>query len=234
MENMNQKEIIISIILFAWYIFTCAWWVGRLRKRHKIQVAYTRKLFHFLIFTAAGVIQWYKGLDPVLLFGVMVSVAVMFAVWKGNGFAFYEALARESDKPYRSTFIIIPLVTTALGGLLSNLFFPVTVVAGYLASGWGDAIAEPVGNRFGKHRYKVSSLFGVAVTRSREGSLAVWIVSFIAVFLFMMSIQPSLGTGLLAALCCATAATLTEAFSTHGLDNLTVQLAVAGIASLFI
>jgi len=38
--------------------------------------------------------------------------------------------------------------------------------------GWGDAVGEPVGTRFGRHPYRVPSLAGVPATRTLEGSLA--------------------------------------------------------------
>ena len=39
------------------------------------------------------------GLPAVTLFGSIVSGIVLYAVWRGDGFAFYEALARPSDAP---------------------------------------------------------------------------------------------------------------------------------------
>src|SRR5690606_11252358 len=145
-----------------------------------VRTAYTRKVFHFTIFAAASVIQLVSGLGGVVVFGTIVALIVLFAVWRGDEHPFYEALARPNDAPRRTLFIVVPLVTTALGGVLSNLLFPAYAWAGYLVAGWGDAVGEPVGSRWGRHRYRVPSLAGVAATRSWEGSAAVLLVGALA------------------------------------------------------
>ena len=45
------------------------------------------------------------------------------AVWRSEGFPFYEAIARPSDAPQRTLFVLVPLATTAVGGVASNLLF---------------------------------------------------------------------------------------------------------------
>lgn len=42
-------------------------WVGWLRARKGIRTPYTRKLFHFVIFTTAGLLQLVAGLEAVML-----------------------------------------------------------------------------------------------------------------------------------------------------------------------
>ncbi|GAG75160.1 unnamed protein product, partial [marine sediment metagenome] len=64
-------------------------------------------------------------------------------------------MAREKDFPRRGYFVIVPYLTTAMGGIVSNLLFGSSAIMGYIMCGAGDAVAEPVGVRFGKHRYKV-------------------------------------------------------------------------------
>lgn len=212
------------------YGMAAAWLVGWLRVARKWRVGYTRKLFHFFIFTAAGVLQLVWGLPVVVVFGTAISLLVLWAVYKGKNSNFYMALARPSDAPQEKLFILIPLLTTAAGGVLANLFFAQWAAIGYLVGGWGDAVGEPVGSRWGRHRYKVPSMAGVAATRSLEGSAAVCIVSAVVAFLGLQAQGLALETALLYALLIALAATGIEAISTHGLDNLTIQLAAAGTA----
>ncbi|AHM61832.1 dolichol kinase [Flammeovirgaceae bacterium 311] len=206
------------------------WLAGWLRVQKKWRVGYTRKLFHFLIFTAAGVLQLVWALPVVVVFGTAISLLVLWAVYKGESSPFYLALARPSDAPKEKLFILIPLLTTAAGGVLANLFFLEWAAIGYLVGGWGDAVGEPVGSRWGKHRYRVPSMAGVAATRSLEGSAAVFVVSAAVAFMGLQAQGLAIETALPYALLIALAATGIEAISTHGLDNLTIQLAAAGTA----
>ena len=93
-------------------------WAAWLRRRGT-KVAYTRKLFHFVIFSAAAVVHIVWELPGTLLFGTVIVGIVLAAVGAGDGHPLYEALARDSDRPHRTLFIVIPLFTTAAGGLLS-------------------------------------------------------------------------------------------------------------------
>ena len=194
-----------------------------------VRVAYTRKTFHFVIFTAAAGVHTMWDLGGTMVFGGVIAAMVLGAVWLGEGQPFYEALARESDRPHRSMFILIPLATTALGGLIAALLAGPFASVGYLAAGWGDAVGEPVGARWGRHPYKVPSLAGVPATRTLEGSAAVFIVSCAA----SVTALSALGVGQQAwsvGLVCGAVSALVEAGSNHGLDNLTVQVAASGAA----
>jgi phytol kinase len=211
-----------------------AWVAGWMRTARGLPVAYSRKGFHFLIFTMAGVLQVMGGLPAVMLFGGLVSLIVLYAVARGEGFPFYEALARPDDAPRRTLFVLVPLITTAVGGLLANLLFGATAIVGYLVGGWGDAVGEPVGRAIGRHRYRVPSFGGVPATRSLEGSAAVLIAGSLAAItgLLLRGVPVAAACGIGAA--CGLAGALVEAFSTHGMDNLTVQLAAAGAAFLLL
>ncbi len=213
------------------YIVGAASLVGWMATKKSIRVAYTRKTFHLCIFTMAAVLQLTFGLGAVVWFGVLTAFAVVYAVWKGDNFPFYEAMARQSDAPKRSLFILVPLITTALGGVISNIFFGQFASIGYLVGGFGDAIGEPVGARWGKHRYNVLSIGGIKATRSYEGSAAVWLISLICATLGIYLLESD--WLIVPALLTATTATCAEAISSHGLDNLTIQVAASGTAYLY-
>ena len=204
---------------------------GHLRARRGVRTPYTRKIFHFIIFTAAGLLQIFLGLPAVVIFGSVTSLFVLHAVWRGDGYPFYEAMARPTDAPRRTLFILIPLVTTALGGVLSNVFFPAWAFVGYLVCGWGDAVGEPVGTKWGRHRYSVPSMLGVPSTRSLEGSAAVCIAGTLATAAALALMGFGWSSILLIAVGAGVAGALVEAISTHGLDNLTVQVAASAAAA---
>ena len=156
----------------------------------------------------------------------MCTVAVFAAVWRGPGSLLYEAIARPQDAPHRTFFIVVPYLATLAGGLVSNLVFGPAALAGYLVTGLGDAIGEPVGTMWGAHRYRVRSLSSVPATRSLEGSAAVLVMSA-AALLLTAAASPVIALTWAAApgiLLIAGASALVEAVSPHGWDNFTMQV----------
>ena len=206
--------------------------VGRLRVRRQVRTAYTRKIFHFSIFTMATVIHLVWGLPGVTVLGVVTTAIVVYAIIRADGYPLYEALARPGDAPRRTLFIVVPLVTTALGGIATNIFFPAYAYIGYLVCGWGDAVGEPVGSRWGRHRYRVPSLSGVPAARSLEGSAAVFLVGSAAAIVGFASSGHATTHAALIGLACGAAGALVEAVSNHGIDNFTTQVAAAAVAQL--
>jgi len=206
--------------------------IAAVMKRKGIRTPYTRKTFHFIIFSAAGLLQYYYGLKAVSILGTVVFIVIMFCVWYGHRSWFYKALARETDAPHEKKFILLPLMATAAGGIISNLFFPGTAYIGYLVGGWGDAVGEPIGTRWGKHRYTVPTLFGVRATRSIEGSTAVMLVSTLVTLMCLQQASIHITTAVWYSLACGCIAAIVEAISSHGLDNLTMQVAAAGTVYL--
>ena len=222
-----------------WLVFTPAafliswlgsWLAGWLKTVKNWRTPYTRKVFHFIIFSTASLLQIWFGLPAVVVFGLITSLFVLWAVRSGEESGFYQALARPTDAPQQKLFILIPLLTTAAGGVLANLFFGTFASVGYLVGGWGDAVGEPVGTRWGKHRYKVPSLAGVPASRSLEGSSAVFLVGWLVAVPALLMLDFPVSDALWVGLACGLGGMLVEAISSHGLDNLTIQLAAAGIA----
>jgi len=213
--------------LFTW---GSGWFAGYLRIRKSLKVAYTRKVFHFLIFTMAGVLHIFTHISLVALFGGVVVIYVGIGIVKAEGYPFYEAVARPGDSPHKRLFVFVPLLTTAIGGVTSNILFPQFAYIGYLVSGWGDAIAEPVGERWGKHPYKVPSMAGVSANRTIEGSIAVLLAGALGAFVALILTGMDVSIALQMALACGAIGALVESVSTHGIDNFTVQVAVAAAA----
>lgn len=213
------------------YVVAVARFSGWLRVGRGVRAPYTRKVLHFLVFTAAGAAHLLWGRPGAVLFGTLVAAWVLVGVWRGAGDPFYEAMARPTDAPRRTLFILVPLATTALGGVAANLLFPGVAYVGYMVSGWGDAVAEPVGVRWGRHRYRVPSLAGVPATRSLEGSASVLVVGTLgaAAALWVAGVPPLRALAVGSA--CGAAGTAVEAVSNHGVDNFTVQVAAAGTAA---
>lgn len=202
------------------------WLAARLRARG-MEVGYTRKVFHFGIFTSATAVHLAGGLGATNVFGAVVASVVLRSILLGPGDPLFEALGRPRDEPRRALFIVVPLVTTAVGGLLGALLFGPLAAVGYLVAGWGDAVGEPVGTRWGRHRYRVPSLAGVPATRSWEGSAAVVAVSVLAAWVTLVGLGWAPGRALTAAAAVGLVTGVVEGVSPHGTDNLTVPLAAS-------
>ncbi|HEX9935457.1 MAG TPA: hypothetical protein VGB38_09700 [bacterium] len=216
-----------GLLLYAVFI---GWVIGWMRVEKNVRIPYTRKIFHFLIFTMAAGLQPAFGLSAVALFGVLVGLTLLYVVLRGKKLPFYEAIARTTDEPHSTFFVTVPLISTALGGIAANIISARFAPIGYLITGWGDAVAEPVGLRWGRHRYKVPGLGGIHVTRSLEGSLSILVVGGLAAYFWCLLTGMEPGLAFRTAFLCASVGTVVEGMSNHGLDNFTIQAAVTAVA----
>lgn len=198
-------------------------------RRRGVRVPYTRKMYHFIVFTAAAIVHLQWGMPGAIAYGSVMALVVLGAVAAGEGTILYDALARESDRPHQTLFILVPLMTTAVGGLAAAWITGPFAPVGYLAAGWGDAAGEPVGARWGRHPYRVPSLAGVPATRTWEGSAGVFVVATVGCTVALWTVG---GVPLWGGLVCGAVAAIAEGVSNHGLDNLTVQIAPAVAAWL--
>lgn len=209
----------------AW-AYSALYLAGYLKRHKGWPTGYSRKLFHFTIFGTVAVLHSTGGTPAVCLFGAMTSLVVFHAVLLGDGHLLYEAMAREKDAPRRTWYIVIPYFATLVGGVCSSLLFGKAAVAGYLVAGLGDAIGEPAGVMFGKHRYRVPTFGRIQCTRSLEGSAAVCAVSIGAAFaaLSLCGSGSTVGHDAGLALAIGAVSAGVEAVSPHGWDNATMQI----------
>ncbi len=212
----------------------CLHLAGYLKRNKGLKTGYTRKVFHFLIFSSAVFVQRVWGTPILCLFGGMTTLVIFYAVFRGEGHLLYEAMARESDSPHRTHYIVVPYLATLIGGLTSNILFGGVAVVGYLVAGLADAIAEPVGTRFGRHTYRVPSFRRVKSTRSLEGSASVFLACLPAIVVgiclcpeLVLTTRSFLMIPLLGFAC-----TVLEAVSPHGWDNATMQIVPAFLAGV--
>jgi len=114
------------------------------------------------------------------------------------------------------------------------------VFVGLMAMTWGDAAAALIGQPLGRHPYHVYPA-GRAGGRSVEGSAAMLLVSAVAISLTLFYLNANYfgssfatATLLAFALLLAVCATLIEAVTAHGLDNMTVPLLTSGLGWLLL
>lgn len=211
-----------SIAWAAAGLFLAGW----LKLRRGWPTGYTRKVFHFFIFGTAAALQVWKGTPAVCLFGAMTSLLIFYAVFRGEGHPLYEGLAREKDAPRRTFYIVSSYFATLAGGIASSMLFAEAALYGFLVTGLADAVAEPVGTRWGKHPYRVPAFHGLKIERSLEGSTAVFMFSVLALSVGYGGLLPAM-------IIVALALTVLEAISPHGWDNLTLQLGASGLAAVY-
>ena len=89
------------------------WYTGVLKEKYNLSVGYSRKIFHFTIFSLAGIIGVIDGFPAVQVFGAAIGLVVGYAVLRGAGSKLYIAVARPSDAPFERFYIVVPFLMTA-------------------------------------------------------------------------------------------------------------------------
>jgi len=211
---------------------------GALKWKKDVKTEYTRKINHFFVFSCVSLVNVAKGPSAVVSFALGVVFIVVFAVLIGEKSILYSAMAREKDAPFQKYYVVLPLVATAVGGVASNIFWgSKAAMLGYLISGIADAVAEPIGVCFGRIEYRVPSRAGGGTKRTLEGSIAVFLASFIIIILYckMYLLIPSIGFSINPIMILfAVVIALVEAVSPHGFDNAFLQIVPSWIASTFL
>ncbi len=215
---------------------------GLLVVHKSIKVNYTRKIIHFCLFLIPLYLDKvfaYERTLGLFMVGSAISVITLIIYVKPlrKRVPFinmmFTAFDRPEDRPltllWLSTqivagyVVIIPFIMLYVAfGMVELVLIPVLITA------IGDGFAEPVGVRFGKHKYRVKALFtDKQYYRSLEGSACVFIASLLIIgahhalftpiqFMAAMVIMPI-------------AMTLTEAFSPHTWDTPTLFFVGYGI-----
>jgi phytol kinase len=226
-------------------IFLVAYVGGLCVKYNLLRVNYTRKINHFFLFFTPSIIDklfvtpessvfWLNEgiffLGSFIIFVKPVRERIFFIATAFSSFD------RPEDRPYTLTWYIIQeiagylVVMPAINifqkyNMLSLLSIPI------LISVIGDGLAEPVGIRFGKHRYLTHAVLSKKkYLRTLEGSFMVFITSVVVVLIFHQLFNPT--QLVLALLTVPITATLAEALSPHTLDNPLITL--VGFANILL
>jgi phytol kinase len=222
-----MNDLIAVLISFA-YVFVVLGAAEGLRKAFKLGADFTRKVVHI------GVGMWAWGTAALFQskwFAIIPPLAFVLINYISYRRGLFMAM-ESTDKSNLGT-VYFPLAFVALIVLLWRDSGPqngtidsdrLLFVASLMPMTWGDAFAAVIGRRLGKHKY---TLFGT--TRSWEGTLAMFVFSFVTVWAACLMISggylgnrirstpvpiiPAITAGL---------ATLVEAVSPFGLDNLLV------------
>ena len=211
----------LALIISYVYVFAMIGIGEGLRKWRGYSTEFTRKLIHISVgLWAFGTVllfeHWYFAIIPPLSFVILNYISYRRDIFKS--------------------------VETGEKGNLGTVYFPISfviiiclfwesphlLVASLMPMTWGDALAAILGRRYGQRKYSV-----LGSTRSVEGSLAMFLFSWLATFLALLFLPP-LGwqVSVLYSLALAAFATLVEALSPWHIDNLTVPLLSAALLYL--
>jgi phytol kinase len=211
----------LALIVSYVYVFAVIGVGEGLRRWRGYSTEFTRKLIHISVgLWAFGTVllfqHWYFAIVPPLTFVILNYISYRGGIFKS--------------------------VETGEKGNLGTVYFPISfaiiiclfwdrpnlLVASLMPMTWGDALAAVLGRRYGQRKYSV-----LGFTRSVEGSLAMFLFSWVSVFLALLLLPP-LGwqASLLYSLAVAVFATLVEALSPWHMDNLTVPLLSAALLYL--
>ncbi len=186
---------------------------------------FTRKVIHIAAGCwVVGIIlifdHWWWGLVPTASFVVLNYIFYRFTVFK--------AMDTQGSTPGTVYFA---LSITILLALLWPRGQEGIAALGVMPMTWGDAFAALVGGRWGRHRFGL-----LGSQRSLEGSAAMFLLSALSTFLLSLylGLPPSPLQGFLYSLLVALGATLVEAISPWGLDNLTVPFLSTGLLYLLL
>jgi phytol kinase len=201
-------------VVALWLLFVVAI-ADSFRRFFDAEPELIRKIVHIGTGNVILIAWWLKipgwmGIAASIFFAIVTLLAYRFPL--------LPAINSIGRKSFGTFFYAISI------GVLILLFWshaPQFAVLGILNMTWGDGLAALVGQRWGKHRYK---LWGQQ--KSWEGSLTMAIATFLisSAVLFTGSWQPWV-VSVAIALC----ATGLEAFSKLGIDNLTVPLGSATV-----
>lgn len=216
-------------ILIGYFLFSAS---AALLLRHFVRVPAElfRKLLHMILLCSLIVWvyafqTWWMASLAALIFVAIVYPLLMLA----ENLHFYSDLLteRKSGEIKNSLFLVFAMfavLNSICWGWLQSRWL---VIACVCAWGFGDAAAALVGKKFGKRFLEGKLIEG---RKSVEGTLAMFVVSFLAVFLVLILNGPLAWYAVvIIALLTAAASSVVELFTRNGMDTVTCPFAAAAV-----
>lgn len=228
-----MSMLVMKQIILLFFVFVTEFITGTIVFKKKIKVNYTRKIVHFviLIVPVAVEIATNRGEYTVVTFvaaGIANTIAMLMfmePIRKRSWIIsrMFMSLDRPEDRPHTVFWLASQVIVGYILMTPFTLFFQskghtIMAIIPVIITGVGDGLAEPIGVRFGRHKYQTRALFSKEkYVRSIEGSACVFIISVLTILLFMSSFSGLQLFILLTFL--PVSMTLAEAFSPHTWDN---------------
>lgn len=230
-QNIDILKCLICVFLGTFVVGNLS---NFLKEKYSIKSSYARKINHFGISMVSIIVFMYIPIENTFINAIFTSILVIivyiFSCYSKNKYirSIIESNIRDRDQPNGKFFVFLPLITGQLALYVSLYFFnPVFAKVAFCSMGFGDGLAEPIGVRFGKHKYTVNDyIWNVENTKSLEGSFAVFLVSLIScsLMLTLYIVDLKVSYVVLISLVYATIISIVEAISPRGLDNCLIIL----------
>ena len=211
-----------SLTLAFLYVAALIGIAETLRRVFHVPRDVTRKIVHVGVGMTALAVTFIFRDWTIAIIGPLTFIVVNYFSYRRNLFR-----GIETGETGQLGTVYFPLSFVLLTPLLWSR--PALLAAAFMPMAWGDAAAAILGKRLGAHQF---SLFGQV--SSVEGSIAMFVLSLIATNLVLVLFGQPVDSSVLAAFLTASVATLLEALSPWGLDNLTVPIVSAFVLSILI
>lgn len=228
-------EFIIGYGILLGYFAVCVLGAFILRRLITVPTEVFRKTLHTILLGSIFVWTyafrtWWISAIGTIIFMAMVYPILMFAErMPGYSKLLVERKPGEIKSSLVVAFSMFAVLICVCWGWLGEKYL---LIASVLAWGLGDAAAALVGKRFGKHYIEGRLVEG---RKSLEGTLAMFVVSFITVLIVLLVKGPVKWYGYvpIAAVTAAVCAVV-ELYTKCGMDTLTCPFAAATIMILLV
>ena len=229
---MMNDPVLLKGVIQTVILFSIQYVSGSLVYYKGIKVNYTRKINHFALFFVPMFLDKFIPVKPsleLLIIGSILAVTGLIIYIKPVRIKsnFIQRMFLSFDRPEDRPNTLLWLSTqTAFGFLVLIPFIILFYTSGYeyliiipiLVNGIGDGLAEPVGVRFGKHKYQTYALFSkIKYERTLEGSACVFITSVVVILFFQSGFTSS--EFIYVIIIFPIVMTLSEAFAPHTWDT---------------
>ena len=189
----------LRIIIQTTILLSVAYASGCLVHYKGIKVNYTRKINHFTLFFVPifldNIFPAHTSIESIILGSCLAVVGLLIYIKPiRNNSRIIERMFLSFDRPEDRPNTLLWLSTQIIVGYLILVpiiiyFFSVgyadLILIPILVNGIGDGLAEPVGIRFGRIKYKTYALFTKKkYERTVEGSACVFLTSIIVIIFF--------------------------------------------------
>lgn len=212
------------------YFVFCASIALLLRLKIRIEDEVFRKLLHGILLGSLSVwvfaySTWWMAALAAVLFAIAVYPMLYMAEnIKGYSKVVTERKSGELKSSLLIVFFMFAVVVAICWGWLGERMLTLACVYSW---GFGDAAAALIGKRLGRHKIGGRIIKG---RKSVEGTLAMFLVSFISV-LVILTLRGRMGNGAILLVSGVTAAVsaVVELYTPNGLDTITCPFAAMAV-----
>lgn len=185
-EIIYDSIILVIVFLFVFAVIGAG---EMLRKKKGLDPGFTRKMIHFFAGDAILFCPFFINPQIIPIVPLVMGILIFFSSPKSpiqSMKSMFEVMARAED--YAAGHIYGPLYYIISIGILVAIFaflaggayWPLFTIAavGLFSLYYGDGLATVIGERWGKHKYTIRGC-----TRSIQGSLTMFVMTFLSTFL---------------------------------------------------